>query len=118
MADSAKLTNGARSLAGSLRARWRWLAKRMMVCLCVMLARLRAQAGGPRFVTGTSFSATQSWKPDRVPHLSNAALFHGPGRAQLRRSRHAQADAMVAAAAAATWNVPTASLILAAGRRR
>jgi hypothetical protein len=77
----------------------------------VVLATATAWAGGPRFVTGTSGYATAG-----VPmawYTSQPMYFTDPGDLSSTVT-HAQADAMVAAAAA-VWNVPTANLTLAQG---
>lgn len=73
---------------------------------------LTANAGGPRFVTGTQFSAAQAGNPIAF-RISNPLYYTDPG-ALSASVTHAQADAMVAAAAA-SWNIPTASLVLAQG---
>src|SRR5215469_6261436 len=72
---------------------------------------LQAKAGGPRFVTGTS-----SWNGAGNPiafYTSSPAYYTDPGDLSANVS-HAQADAMVAAAAA-PWNVPTSTLVLKQG---
>lgn len=85
---------------------WRWLAG------CgVVLAAATAWAGGPRFVTGTSGYAQagipMAWYTSQPLYFTDAGdLSSGVS--------HAQADAMVAAAAS-VWNVPTANLTLAQG---
>ncbi len=69
-------------------------------------------AGGPRFVTGTTFQAAASgqvmafFKPNPLYYTDPGDLGAGV--------THAQADAMVAAAAG-VWNVPTSLLTLAQG---
>jgi hypothetical protein len=77
----------------------------------VVLATATAWAGGPRFVTGTSGYATagvaMAW------YTSQPMYFTDPGDLSSTVT-HAQADAMVAAAAA-VWNVPTANVTLAKG---
>lgn len=70
-----------------------------------------AWAGGPRFITGTSGFTTAG-----VPmawYTSTPMYSTDPGALSSSVS-HAQADAMVAAAAS-VWNIPTASLTLAQG---
>ncbi len=72
---------------------------------------LSARAGGPRFVTGTN-----SWRGGgfAIPFFTSSPAYStDPGDLSATVS-HAQADAMVAAAAA-TWNVPTSTLALAQG---
>lgn len=71
-----------------------------------------AWAGGPRFVTGPSFYATQPGLPIAF-RISNPLYYTDTG-ALSAAVTHAQAESMVAAAAA-TWNIPTASLTLAQG---
>ena len=81
------------------------------VVAAVALAAVNAWAGGPRFVTGTSGYAAAG-----VPmawYTSQPMYFTDPGDLSSTVT-HAQADAMVAAAAA-VWNVPTANLTLAQG---
>jgi hypothetical protein len=81
------------------------------VALVLMLAKATAWAGGPRFISGTSGYATAG-----VPmawYTSQPMYFTDPGDLSSTVS-HAQADAMVAAAAA-VWNIPTASVTLAQG---
>jgi hypothetical protein len=69
-----------------------------------------AQAGGPRFVTGTTYT-----KSDVMMAFYTSSLLYYTDPANLNETvSHAQADAMVAAAAA-TWNVPTSSLMLSQG---
>jgi hypothetical protein len=75
------------------------------------LSAASAWAGGPRFITGTSGYATAG-----VPMAwyTNAPLyFTDPGDLSATVT-HAQADAMVAAAAA-VWNIPTANVTLTQG---
>ncbi|MGC2583224.1 MAG: hypothetical protein WA399_14070, partial [Acidobacteriaceae bacterium] len=82
-----------------------------MVLASVMLGAACAWAGGPRFITGTSGYATAG-----VPMAwyTNAPMyFTDPGDLSATVT-HAQADAMVAAAAA-VWNIPRASVTLAQG---
>ena len=81
---------------------WRWLRWRL---------RLTAWASGPRFITGTSGYAVagvpMAWYTNQVSY------FTDPGDLSSTVT-HAQADAMVAAAAG-MWNIPTASVTLAQG---
>ena len=84
---------------------------RAMVAAGVALATAAAWAGGPRFITGTSGYAVAG-----VPmawYTSQPMYFTDPGNLSSTVT-HAQADAMVAAAAA-VWNVPTANVTLAQG---
>lgn len=71
-----------------------------------------AHAGGPRFVTGTTYTQAQSGQIITF-YTSSPPYYTDPGDLSATVS-HAQADAMVAAAAA-TWNVPTSSLTLTQG---
>ena len=87
--------------------RWR----RLMVVASLVLGAASAWAGGPRFITGTNGYATAG-----VPMAwyTNAPLyFTDPGDLSATVT-HAQADTMVAAAAA-VWNIPTANVTLAKG---
>jgi IPT/TIG domain len=68
-------------------------------------------AGGPRWVTGPPFF-TQAGTPV-VWYTNQPLYFTDPGDLSANVN-HAAADALVAAAAA-VWNVPTASLVLAQG---
>jgi hypothetical protein len=71
-----------------------------------------AYAGGPRFVTGTTYPYAQAGAA--IPFYTSSPVYYtDPGDLSSTVS-HAQADAMVAAAAA-TWNVPTSSLLLSQG---
>ncbi len=84
-----------------------WLqALAALVAVCVP-----AMAGGPRWVSGPPYF----W-PDGIAiawYTSSPLYFTDPG--DLSASvNHAAADALVASAAA-VWNVPTASLVLAQG---
>ena len=87
--------------------RWWWA----VVVAVVVLVTATAWAGGPRFITGTSGYATAG-----VPmawYTTQPMYFTDPGDLSSTVT-HAQADAMVAAAAA-VWNIPTASVTLAQG---
>ncbi len=85
-----------------------WAANALWsVVLCAGVAR----AGGPRFVTGQGW-----WVQGGLPipfYTSTPAYYTDPGDLGATVS-HAQADAMVAAAAA-TWNAPTSMLNLSQG---
>ena len=71
-----------------------------------------AWAGGPRFVTGTAFAGAAAGQVMSF-YTPTPLYYTDPG--ELNASvTHAQADAMVAAAAG-VWNVPTANIILAYG---
>ena len=76
----------------------------------VLSAAMTAWAGGPRFVTGTGYAqagVAMAW-------YTPQPLYFTDSGALAANITHAQADAMVAAAAN-VWNVPTASLTLAQG---
>jgi hypothetical protein len=78
--------------------------------LLLLSAAATAWAGGPRFVTGTGYAqagVAMAW------YTPQPLYFTDPG-ALGANVTHAQADALVAAAAN-VWNVPTASLTLAQG---
>jgi hypothetical protein len=70
----------------------------------------QAMAGGPRFVTGSTY-----WNAGVVIpfYTTSPAYYTDPGDLNAAVP-HAQADEMVAAAAA-TWNVPTSALVLKQG---
>ena len=91
-------------------------AKSVLVALCLLGSLLlnwpsRVWAGGPRFITGHGLQAqpgqAEGWNTNTLLY------FTDPGDLSAGVS-HAQADAMVAAAAA-VWNVPTSSLALSQG---
>ncbi|MFC6645266.1 IPT/TIG domain-containing protein [Granulicella cerasi] len=86
------------------------MRNKYLAALLLMLVSLQARAGNPRFVTGTNYATPG------VPMafgVTNIAYFTDPGNLNSVIT-HAQADAVIAAAAA-TWNVPVASLTLAQG---
>jgi hypothetical protein len=90
---------------------WRPGLKRWIWTLCVLGTGCPvAHAGGPRFVTGMNYSNSGY---AMAFYTSSPAYYTDPGDLSVTVT-HAQADAMVAAAAA-TWNVPTSSLVLAQG---
>lgn len=81
-----------------------------VLALALLLAE-GAGAAGPRFVTGTGASVN----PGQSEGWATAQLLYFTDTGSLGSGvSHAQADAMVAAAAA-VWNVPTSSLTLAQG---
>lgn len=85
-----------------------WRVLLFVGCVCVPVI---ARAGGPRFVTGVGWPVQGGIT---IPfYTSSPAYYTDPGDLSATVS-HAQADAMVAAAAA-TWNVPTSSLVLQQG---
>ncbi|MGA8938478.1 MAG: IPT/TIG domain-containing protein [Acidobacteriaceae bacterium] len=85
--------------------------RRGLLALAAMMVTATAWAGGPRFITGTSGYAVagvpMAWYTNQVSY------FTDPGDLSSTVT-HAQADAMVAAAAG-LWNIPTASVTLAQG---
>jgi hypothetical protein len=92
-----------------LRVRARGVAAGIMAGGLFLLAT-SAWAGGPRFVSGTGFAQAgvpMAW------YTSEPKYFTDPGKLSSTVT-HAQADAMVAAAAG-VWNIPTAGLTLAKG---
>jgi hypothetical protein len=90
------------------------VAKPFWVFVLVAGFVAKAWAGGPRFVTGTTYSY-QPAPPGQVMsfYTNTPGYFTDPGDLAANVS-HAQADAMVAAAAA-VWNVPQSSLSLKQG---
>ena len=88
----------------------RWVATAALFWMALAGA-LQARAGGPRFVT-----ATYSWVGAGIPipfYTSSPMYYTDSGNLSATVS-HAQADAMVAAAAA-TWSVPTSKLVIQQG---
>ncbi len=84
---------------------------RGVVSVLLVLGCVAAKAAGPRWVSGPPFFSTQgvalAWYTNQLTYYTD------PG--DLSASvNHAAADALVARAAA-IWNVPTASLVLAQG---
>ncbi|WP_433974314.1 IPT/TIG domain-containing protein [Tunturiibacter lichenicola] len=88
----------------------RWF-RAALALLCWSVTATALWAGGPRWVTGPPFF-TQSGTPV-VWYTNQPLYFTDPGDLSATVN-HAAADAIVAAAAA-VWNVPTASLVLAQG---
>ena len=86
--------------------------RRLIAASCLSLTLIpTAFAGGPRWVTGPPYFSTSG---NPVVWYTNQLLyFTDPGDLSVYVD-HAAADAIVAAAAN-TWNVPTASLTLADG---
>jgi hypothetical protein len=96
------LANGLRVLPGRF----------LLSLLAAFLVTSTAYAGGPRWYTGLPYYWVQGGQP--LAFFTNHPLYYtdpGPLNAHVT---HAQADVMVAQAAA-TWNVPTSSLTLAQG---
>jgi len=71
-----------------------------------------ATAGGPRFVTGTTFTGVAAGTI--MAFYTPTPLYYTDPGALNANVSHAQADAMVAAAAG-VWNIPTSMLVLAQG---
>ncbi|MEO7028689.1 MAG: IPT/TIG domain-containing protein, partial [Acidobacteriaceae bacterium] len=91
--------------------RTRRLPAALSLIVTVLLA-LPAHAGGPRWFTGAPFYTATGGNPV-VFFTDDPLYFTDPGDLSASVA-HAQADAMVAAAAA-VWNVPTSRLTLAQG---
>jgi hypothetical protein len=93
-----------------LCCRLAWIRGVALSC-CMAWAVGAAWAGGPRFISGTSGFTTaglpMGW------YTSQPMYFTDPGDLSATVT-HAQADAMVAAAAA-VWNIPTANVTLTQG---
>ena len=86
--------------------------KKLRALLVVFATTAVCFAGGPRFVTGTNFTGASMGK--RIAwYTPNVTYFTDPGDLNANVP-HAQADAMVSAAAA-VWNNPYALLTLAQG---
>jgi hypothetical protein len=85
--------------------------RRFVIAGGLLFTSVAAWAGGPRFISGTS-GYTQAGIP-MAWYTSQPKYFTDTGNLSSTVT-HAQADAMVAAAAA-VWNVPTANLTLAQG---
>ena len=82
------------------------------VVLLMMVSGPKALAGGPRFVTGTQYSGVGAGQIMAF-YTASPLYYTDPGDLSATVT-HAQADAMVAAAAG-VWNVPIALLTLAQG---
>jgi hypothetical protein len=80
--------------------------------LACLLLSATAWAGGPRFVTGSQFSAAGAGQ--FMAFRTNQPLYFTDAGGLGPAVTHAQADAMVAAAAA-VWNTPTSSLVISQG---
>ena len=78
----------------------------------VLICAPIAHAGGPRWFTGAPFYTAPAGNP--VVFFTTDPLYYTDPGALNANVSHAQADAMVAAAAT-TWNVPTSRLTLAQG---
>ena len=96
----------------SLRERFKVGTKVLFsVMLCWFAIASSACAGGPRWVTGPPYFTTSD--APVVWYTNQPLYFTDPGDLSATVN-HAAADAIVAAAAA-VWNVPTASLVLSQG---
>ncbi len=84
---------------------------RCVVGLAVLLAGVAAQAAGPRWVSGPPYFYPTGFA---IAWYTNHPLYFTDAGDLSASVSHAAADAMVARAAA-VWNVPTASLVLAQG---
>jgi hypothetical protein len=85
-------------------------AGRVSLLIAMLFVEMSASAGGPRFVTGTANgqpAVVEAFYTSQVTYFTDAGALAST-------VNHAQADAMVAAAAA-VWNVPTASVTLSQG---
>jgi hypothetical protein len=96
----------------SLRIRFDvWLQTFLFVLFCWFGTVATAWAGGPRWVTGPPYFTTSGAAV--VWYTNQPLYFTDPGDLS-STVNHAAADALVAAAAA-VWNVPTATLVLSQG---
>lgn len=85
-------------------------AASLLALLCVYLATPTANAGSPRFVAGEGWGVVSA----TLLNWQTTDLRYFTDQGSLGSASHAQADSMVAAAAA-VWNVPTSSLKLSKG---
>jgi hypothetical protein len=83
---------------------------RALLALAAVLAAPASHAGGPRFIVGSAYSTAGSVMPF---YTSTPLYYTDPGDLSVTVTS-AQADAMVAAAAA-VWNIPQVSLVLTQG---
>jgi hypothetical protein len=82
------------------------------VALVLLLAAAKADAAGPRWVTGPPYFTAPAGTPV-VWYIAQPLYYTDPG--DLSTSvNHAAADALVAAAAG-VWNVPTSAMVLSQG---
>lgn len=88
----------------------RWMLGSLVLIAAMACAGV-ANAGGPRFVTGTTGSVGSGLV---VPFYTSAPTYYTDPGDLSASVTHAQADAMVAAAAA-PWNVSTSTLVLRQG---
>jgi hypothetical protein len=82
----------------------------ILLGLMLLLLALQAWAGGPRFVTGMRYAS----KGQMMAFYTSQPTYYTDPGALASTVSHAQADAMVAAAAA-VWNVTIANLTLSQG---
>jgi len=82
-----------------------------VAAICLLFVCGRADASGPRWVTGGPYFTTGALPV--VWYTASPLYFTDPGDLSASVD-HAAADALVAAAAG-VWNVPTSSLVLAQG---
>jgi IPT/TIG domain len=95
----------------SLRIRFRMRLQIVFLLFCWFATSATVWAGGPRWVTGPPYFTTSG--KSVVWYTNQPLYFTDPGDLSATVN-HAAADTLVAAAAA-VWNVPTASLVLAQG---
>ncbi|MDE1163003.1 MAG: IPT/TIG domain-containing protein [Acidobacteriaceae bacterium] len=83
---------------------------RLLAAILLVMVVVPALAGGPRFVTGAQYAnpgQPMAFRTNNVLYFTDPAVLNSS-------VTHAQADAVVAAAAA-VWTVPVASLTLSQG---
>jgi len=88
-----------------------YLLRGLAVAALVLMGTMTAEAGGPRWVSGPPYF--NNWRVMISWYTNQPMYFTDAGDLSASVS-HSAADAMVANAAA-VWNVPTASLVLAKG---
>lgn len=88
-----------------------YLLRGLAVAALALMGTMTAEAGGPRWVSGPPYFS--NWRVMISWYTNQPMYFTDAGDLSASVS-HAAADAMVANAAA-VWNVPTASLVLAKG---
>ena len=89
------------------------ICSRLLRLVCFVLAATPlAVAGGPRFVTGTTYGGT--WPGHMMGFFTMQPLYYTDPGSLGSGITHAQSDAMVAAAAS-VWNVPMSLITLGQG---
>ncbi len=105
--NSLKALLFSRNLRSCQVFSWRFCLAMGLFLLCAAVSR----AGGPRFVSGAGISVQpglgEAWAGTRLLYYTDPGTLGA-------NTTHAQADAVVAAAAA-VWNVPSSSMTLAQG---